>query len=168
MNSKPNNPGRRADLALVLLVWGFSAAILWAAWHLPPPQFDPLGPARMPMALAIVLILLGVGILVENPRRRAAPAPIVATDESPAPLRPEIALAAIVVTVAYVGLMTFGLLGFRASTLLFVLGLGGILSRFRLRSMIPVAILAVAISFGFSWLFSEVLYVDLPHRGLLE
>ncbi|MDW4499333.1 tripartite tricarboxylate transporter TctB family protein [Sulfitobacter sp. D35] len=160
---------KRTDLALVLVIWMFSGAILWAAWQLPPPQFDPLGPARVPMAIAITLILIGAGILLSNLRPDPpAPDPADETGERPAPLQPRIALAAIAITVAYVAVMTFGIIGFRAATLLFVLGLGGVLSRFRLRSMIPVAILAVAISFGFSWLFAEVLFVDLPHRGFLE
>lgn len=170
MTRRPTNDRNRTDLALVLVIWGFSAAILWSAWNLPPPQFDPLGPARVPMAIAVVLILIGAGILISN---RVAPAPSdtgadLLAEETPAPLRPRIALAAIATTVAYVGVMTLGILGFRAATLLFVLGLGGVLSRFRIRSMIPVAILAVAISFGFSWLFAEVLFVDLPYRGLLR
>jgi hypothetical protein len=168
MTRRPTADRNKTDLALVLVIWGFSAAILWSAWHLPPPQFDPLGPARVPMAIAIVLIVIGAGILITNRHGGETTPPPDPTGARPAPLQPRIAFAAIAVTVAYVAVMTLGILGFRSATLLFVLGLGGVLSRFRMRSMIPVAVLAVAISFGFSWLFAEVLYVDLPYRGFLR
>jgi len=164
-----SSPARdRTDLALVLVIWAFSAAILWSAWHLPPPRYDPLGPARVPMAIAITLILIGAGILISNRLRREPAVPAPSDDTRAAPLQPRIAFAAIAITVAYVGVMTLDILGFRAATLLFVIGLGGVLSRFARRSMIPIAILAIAISFGFSWLFAEVLFVDLPYRGFLR
>jgi len=54
------------------------------------------------------------------------------------------------------------LLGFREATVPFVVLLGGTLCRFRGSTMLVIIVCALAIAIGFSWLFSEILYIDLP------
>jgi hypothetical protein len=78
------------------------------------------------------------------------------------PLRPGIAAACIAIMAGYTAVMAFGILGFREATVPFVILLGGALSRFRRSTMLLLVPSAFAIAIGFGWLFSEILYVDLP------
>jgi putative tricarboxylic transport membrane protein len=161
-----SDPDGRADLLLALAVWAVSAAAYYGAALLPPPQFDPLGSAAIPKAIAVILAILAAIILG---RRclilRTAPAPAakpVNEKDVPAPLRLGIALASIAIIIAYVGVMDIGLLGFREATVPFVILLGGAMSRFRRSTMMVLVPLSLAIAIGFAWLFSGALYIDLP------
>jgi len=79
-----------------------------------------------------------------------------------APLQPTIAAAAIVIVFLYVLSMGLGWLGFREATIPFIIALGGALSRFRRSSMMVLIPAAFVLAFALAWLFSDVMYVDLP------
>jgi putative tricarboxylic transport membrane protein len=158
------DPDARADLILAVGVWVLAGAAYGGAEALPPPLFDPLGSAAAPKLVSIVLAVLAAAIVV---RRwlllRAAPAAREDDGgEAPAPLRPDVAAASIAITLGYAGVMTFGLLGFREATVLFVILLGGAMSRFRRSTMLALVPLALVVAIGCAWLFSAVLYIDLP------
>lgn len=155
----------RADLFLAIGVWALAAAAFYGAAILPPPVFDPLGSAAVPKFVAVILAILA-GLVVWRRwllLRVTAPAAGEAEERAEAPpLRPRVAVASIVVMLAYVGVMAFGLLGFREATVPFVILLGGVMSRFRRSTMIVVTPLAFLLAFGAAWLFSGALYIDLP------
>lgn len=162
--------GRR-DLLLALAVTLLAVVVYWQASLLPPPFFDPVGSAAVPKLVAIVLVLLAIGVVVE--RLRAKPgsaetgfAPEVVDDEPAAPA-PWTAFASIVLPVLYVSVMQAGWLAFAQASTLFVFALGALFSRFRPRLLlflVPVAFLA---GYGLDYIFTEILYVDLPQRSLL-
>jgi hypothetical protein len=58
--------------------------------------------------------------------------------------------------------MEAGLLGFRETAFVFILALGGILSRFSRRTMTILVPTAALLAAGLSWLFGGRLYIDLP------
>ncbi len=173
MHHLVSDPDGRVDLALAVVVWVVAAAVYLAAAQLPPPLFDPVGSAAIPKLVAVVLAFLATLIVVqrvmrgrrgrrETPALASAPAgdaDPVATD---APLRPGIAAICVVILAGYTAVMTFRILGFREATVPFVILLGGVLSRFRRSTLLILVPIALALSIGFSWLFSEVLYIDLP------
>jgi len=163
------DPDARADVILVAAVWGLAALTFYGASLLPPPLFDPLGSAAVPKFVAVAIALLAGTVLLRRltmARRAVAQgAAAPAADEDAAaggPLRPSIALASIGIIVAYVGVMGFGLLGFREATVPFVIALGGAMSRFRRSTMVVLVPLSFVIAFGLAWLFSGALYIDLP------
>lgn len=160
-----NDPDGRADLVLAAAVWIVSAVVYWGASLLPPPIFDPVGSAAIPKLISVVLAVLAALIVVQRMLELRG----VKTDgdnqrpEDPdMPLRPGLALACIFIMAAYAAMMNLGLLGFREATVPFVILLGGVLCRFRRSTMPVIVVCALAIAVGFSWLFSEVLYIDLP------
>jgi putative tricarboxylic transport membrane protein len=166
------NAEAREDLILALVILAFSILIHVMALSLPPPLFDPLGSAAIPKLVSAILVLIsliiGLGPFLRKPEAAgketlSAPA---SPEDVPPPLRPEIAAASIVIVVAYVASMSIGVLGFREATILFVIALGGVMSRFRGRTMIYLTIIALIIGFGFAWLFSEILYIDLPQSSV--
>lgn len=164
------DPDARADLILAAAVWGLAAIAFYGAALLPPPLFDPLGSAAVPKFVAVTIALLAAAIVVRRlmtagPIVEEGLAPPAAADDNTAvsaPLRPGIALASIAIIVAYVGVMAFGLLGFREATVPFVIALGGAMSRFRRSTMIVLVPLSFVIAIGLAWLFSGALYIDLP------
>jgi hypothetical protein len=77
-------------------------------------------------------------------------------------------MASIAIMLGYVAVMAFGLLGFREATIPFVILLGGVMSRFRRRTMLILTPLAFALAIGFGWLFAGALYIDLPVTRWLQ
>ena len=155
----------RAELILALCIMALSAAIWIAADRLPPPIFDPLGSAAVPKLVASLVMVLAVAMLVQrlrgNADRGAVPDPGEPT-EAAAPLRPGIAVGAFAAIAACPAVMEAGLLGFRETAFVFILALGGILSRFSRRTMTILVPTAALLAAGLAWLFGGRLYIDLP------
>lgn len=151
---------------LAVAVWAVAGIAFVGASMLPPPLFDPLGSAAVPKAVAIILAVLAAGVLAKRwllvRKEEAVVVLPVEPGETTAPLRPGIALVSMAIIIAYVGVTGAGLLGFREATVPFVILLGGVLSRFRRRTMIVLVPLAFVIAIGLWWLFTGPLFVDLP------
>jgi putative tricarboxylic transport membrane protein len=154
-----------AELILALCMIALSAAVWIAADRLPPPIFDPLGSGAVPKLVALLVIALAAAMLVQRLRgtadRGAVPDPGDPADTA-APLRPGIAVGAFAAIAACPALMDAGLLGFRETAFVFILGLGGILSRFSRRTMTILVPVAALLAVGLTWLFGGHLYIDLP------
>ena len=175
-----SDPDGRVDLALAIFIWSLAATVYVAAARLPPPIFDPVGSAAIPKAVAIVLALLAAGILAQRLLRvregsgvsegaaEAGEAGEADEGGAAAALRPGVAAACIAIMIGYTAVMAFGALGFREATVPFVILLGGALSGFRRSTMLVLVPSALAIAIGFGWLFSEILYVDLPVTRWLQ
>jgi putative tricarboxylic transport membrane protein len=159
------NGEAQAELILSLCLIFLSLAVWIAADRLPPPIFDPLGSAAVPKLVALLVAALSIAMLVERfigaADQGAVPGPSESTDAA-APLRPGIAMGAFVVMVGCPAAMEAGILGFRETTFVLILVLGGILSRFFWRTLTILVPTAAALAVGLSWLFGDVLFVDLP------
>lgn len=154
----------RGDLALAIGLLLFAALFWWEAAKLPPPFFDPLGSAAVPKAVALVLALLAVVVVAQRIAAGTAPLPAEAELEDQALVRnrPDVALASIAITVLYAGVMHYDILGFREASVVFVVALGAVLARFEKRVVLALIPIALLIGIGFTWIFTEVLYIDLP------
>lgn len=155
----------RAELVLALCLWGFAAAIWLAADRLPPPIFDPLGSAAVPKLVAAVIALLAAAMLVQRLAGQADEGAVPDPGDPVAeavPLRPGLAAGCFLAMAACPLVMSSGYLGFRETSAVFILLLGGLLSRLERRVMLILIPTALLLSFGFAWLFSGLLYIDLP------
>ena len=122
-------------------------------------QVAPRMPAPIPnlsAALLIVLALSGCTVLVESWRLGPESKP---AQKSDATWTKSLLVAGL--TVGYVLLLNYRLLGYVPSTLVFIVLTGLAISR-RPLSMIFVAILGICLSFGLHWVFTQVLVIDLP------
>jgi putative tricarboxylic transport membrane protein len=155
----------QAELILVLCIICLSTAVWIAADRLPPPIFDPLGSAAVPKLVAVLVAALAAAMLVERyigaADRGAVSDPGNPTDTA-APLRPSIAVGAFVAMAGCPAAMESGIFGFRETTFVFILALGGLLSRFSRGTMVILVPIAAVLAVALSWLFSGLLYVDLP------
>lgn len=155
----------RAELILAFCMMVLSAAVWIAADRLPPPIFDPLGSGAVPKLVASLVMVLAVAMLVQRLRgiadRGAVPDPGDPA-EAVTPLRPGIAISAFAAIAACPAMMEAELLGFRETTFVFILALGGVLSRFSRRTMTILVPTAAMLAIGLSWIFGGHLYIDLP------
>lgn len=149
----------RADVALALAVGGFAALLLLEATKIPPPFFDPLGSAAVPRGVAIALAVLAALVLLRALASLPWPARLPAEGYRP---RPDIAIGIIVVAIAYIAAMDFGLLGFQAATILFVALASALLGRFRLRMCLIGVLVGLVVGIGGTYLFTHVFYIALP------
>ncbi|MCA9120173.1 MAG: tripartite tricarboxylate transporter TctB family protein [Planctomycetaceae bacterium] len=72
------------------------------------------------------------------------------------------AMAFVVVTILYVGLLSLNFVGFTIGTFGFVALAGLVFTRFQIRALLPLVIVATAMSFGLSYVFTELFSLVLP------
>jgi putative tricarboxylic transport membrane protein len=148
---------RQRDVVLAVAVLAIAALVLWESRRIPPPFFERIGPAALPVAIGLLLAALALGLLVWR---------LVATgrrDEAPAfDFRPARSLAMLALFAAYVAAMQQGLLSFRLATVAFVVGAGIAMTGLRPRPVAVLAALAVLTALGTQFVFTRVFYVDLP------
>ncbi|GAB5377315.1 MAG: hypothetical protein AcusKO_37770 [Acuticoccus sp.] len=149
----------RADVALALSVGGFAALLLWEADKIPPPFFDPLGSAALPNAIALVMAVLATIVLLRAVAAHPFPALVRPTDYRP---RPDIALGIVILALAYVAAMEYGVLGFRAATVLFVALACALLGRLQPRIALVGVLVALVVGFGGAYIFTNVFFIALP------
>ncbi len=179
--AEPRPPGRlgqrligsaaaRRDLVLAAALTVFSVVLYQQAALLPPPFFDPLGSAAVPKFVALVLLALAAGLVVQRAFGLAEGGmamPTNVTAEAPVRPAPLAAIGAIILPILYVASMQAGLLAFAQASSLFVLALGGLFARWRWRNLALLLPLALLTGYGLDYIFTEILYVDLPQRSLL-
>ena len=162
----------RWDLLLALAVTLLGVVVYWQADQLPPPFFDPLGSAAVPKLVALILIGLSVAVVLDRLRGKPGAADLdagIPTPKGEEPVEPAVwtALASIVLPVLYVAAMQAGVLAFAQASTLLVLALGALFARFQPRLMLALVPIAFIAGYGLDYLFTNVLYVDLPQRSLL-
>lgn len=145
-----------ADWVLAAMMVVASVAGFAASFGLPPPALEPIGPAMFPRATAIILFLLALRVLWEA---------LLSSSETAAPgyrRRYDLLIILAVATVLYIGVMQLAWLGFREAKVVYVFVLAMALFDLKVRYLLPVAVLAIVLGAGLSWLFTSLLYVDLP------
>ena len=165
-----------ADLVLAVALVGLSFFVILESLKLRPSAYEPLGPAFLPRALGVSLIILAIPIFVQGVKKwrmrpsagdhRAARSQTeseATTQESRK--RPLLSLFTGFATVVYI--FSIRLIGFRISTVVLVLVLGAALYR-RERKGRPatfftiLVVLAVGISQLLYFVFTQILVVNLP------
>jgi hypothetical protein len=150
----------RTDIGVSLVVIVLCSAVLWQAAAMPPGTFEPLGSAPVPQATAGLIILLCLWVM-----GRAAlglrRGDVVANPEAPVPRSMDAAVV-FALTVVYVLIMAFRLMGFALVTSLFLFVAIGFLVRFERRLLPWAAGIGLAMGYGCLYLFTRVFVVDLP------
>jgi putative tricarboxylic transport membrane protein len=135
--------------------------VMLGARDIPPPIYDPLGSAAMPVIVAGLIAILAV---VDAGQRILAARHARAENarEEQLPERLRLAAAFSVLAVAYVAAMSTGMLGFEGATALFAVGSMLLLARFRRSAILPAIVIAAMIAFGGYWFFTQLFFVALP------
>lgn len=147
--------------ASCLLSIALSAVVIWDVSDLPPPMFGPIGSGDLPAAVAWILIALALAVLASRHlrRRREATLGVRGSGHRPAVGRTVAVLAFTMVYALAVSLgeVDFGLLstGYLALTIVYLARPRG------LWLLVALGISAI-IGFGSDYLFTNVLFIDLP------
>ena len=169
MTAQEKNSWTDIILGSVFILFG--AGIYAATLDLPGSTYDPLGPAFMPRALGICCVLCSVVIMYHGILKRSAAMKTRERAEKPPQTalftrHPLTALAAMAFVFFYILALDLGVSGFRTLTVVFVLGLGGLLIKAErkgsaVKKGIVLSLLAVFLSMGLFYLFTQVFIVDL-------
>ncbi len=107
----------------------------------------------------VFFVLLFIGVVVVNHFRLKPSNPELASSNR---MRYDYAVGTLAMTVAYVLLMGLGVLPFVWATILFVVGTGLFLTRMDKNKWIPIAEVALLMSFGLHYIFTQLFTIDLP------
>ncbi len=155
------------DILVGVAALGVSVAAWVSAAGLPPPRFDPLGSASVPLTVATILSGFGVVILIQGLRRLSQPRPAPSDpadrpQDRPARLRPWLTVAFFAMTVAYVWALSTERVRYSEATAGFLVAAGLVLGCRRPLPLAFLMIAAILLGYGGRYLFTRVFYVDLP------
>jgi len=148
------------DLALVMVLTVLSAVVFVATADLPVPRWEPIGPAALPRAIAVLLLLLSSLLLV---RRLLGLGGAVAEREALGYV-PRYGRAAALVAVMAAGAaaMNLGWLSYRPMAFLAVVLGGLIVCGFDRRHLLSLALMGLVLALGIHFLLTSVLITRLP------
>jgi len=153
----------RRDTGIGVGLLAFCGLLYWQAGLVSAPPFVPIGPAFYPRVMLILLAGLAVWLIAEDLLRRRAPARKAAKPTASAPNYRKVLLGFIIFLAYVAGL---SLIGYLASTFLFVLGFGWSIGPRNIREMPKLVVIAIGTALATYLIFEKYLYVFLP-QGLL-
>ncbi len=152
----------RRDTAIGVGLLAFCALLFWQAGLVSAPPFVPIGPAFYPRVVLVLLAGLALWLIAEDLLRGRAPARKAAKPAGPAPNYRKVLLGFIVFW-GYVA--SLSLVGYLASTFLFVLGLSWSIGPRNVRELPKLVVISVGTTLATYLIFEKYLYVFLP-RGM--
>lgn len=186
-----NSVTAKNDIGLMTFIIAVCVAVLVESWDLPPGTFEPLGSGPVPQTIAFIIIGLCSIVLVRaiitlvrhnDMQRTGEKVNLEAEDKvtgfSP---RPWSALAVLLLSGVYIGILYLGILGFGIVTVFFLFGIivflvgmeplrafGRLISTFdrqhlaAARPVLIAAVIALVMGFGCEIVFTKIFYIDLP------
>ena len=153
------NPKYEIALAIGLIV--FSIIVYIASLSLPEPEYEPLGSAALPQGLAVVMSFLCLIMLARAiPRLKTFEAKV---DPNPEVIpRPWISAGVFFLTVVFVGVLDFGILSFVPAGIIYLTGVGFLLTHRSLKQLPWVIAFSVVVTVSSFLLFTKMFYIDLP------
>lgn len=161
----------RTDLILGIILLLGSIFIFAISLRIPSSPYEPLGAAFLPKTLSGFIGLLSVILIVSSlyqgnkVDRKSEKVLSEQTTKDSCQRRPLLAWAVVISIFLYIFLMPF--IGFRLATFIFMISLGTVIYR-REKSSKPLThyltllMIALTLSFGLHYLFTSVMFVNLP------
>ena len=153
----------RRDTAIGVGLLVFCGILYWQAGFVSAPPFVPIGPAFYPRVVVILLAGLAVWLIAEDLLRGRAPAR-KATKVAGSAANYRKVLLGFIIFLGYVAGLS--LIGYLASTFLFVLGLSWSIGPRNVREIPKLGVIAIVTTLATYLIFEKYLYVFLP-QGLL-
>ena len=153
---------RNLEIGVSALLIVASAAIFVETLELPPPVYDPIGPAAFPRVLSVIIGILALVVIVSAVRRPS----LAAVQDGGQPrtyrLRPDLALGSTLLTTGYVVLLAFRPFSFAVLTTLYLVVQIMLLFDFERRRLPAAVLLAAVFGFGSDYIFTQLFFIDLP------
>ena len=144
------------DRILGCLLIFLCGTVYWATGELPPPSYEPLGPAAFPRILAVAIAVLCVPLIIK-PMRYEKTQP-----EDGVTHTPWMAVWLMLAAVAFAVALQTRIVPFYVTATLFLAVSMAVLTRFDRRGWLPTLSVSPAIGFGLHYTFTHVFIIDLP------
>ena len=160
MNTQVNDRrGGIVDICLSLFLFVVCGMTLYEAGKLPDPDYEPLGPAFLPVWLAWMIIILAAVVLIRGIKVTAAGQK---SEKPSSPFITPLALFSILFSFLYVAVMYFELIGYKLASIFYITILGYSLTHFKIKGLIISLIIALIATLGSHYIFTKVLVIALP------
>lgn len=156
-----NSVNPKAEIALSISLIIFSAVVYYFSLELPDPVYEPLGSAALPKGLAVIMSLLSLIIIV-----RAIPK--IKTYKSKTNIgdgvtsRPKLAILIFIITLIFIGILDFGVLGFLPAGIIYLSTIGYFMTHRNLKRFPWVIAFSVILTVFSYYVFTKFFYIDLP------
>jgi putative tricarboxylic transport membrane protein len=156
-----NSVNPKAEIALSISLIIFSGVVYYFSLELPDPVYEPLGSAALPKGLAVIMSLLSLIILVRAiPKIKTYKATTNTGDNVTS--RPKLAILIFIITLIFIGILDFGILGFLPAGIIYLSTIGYFMTHRNLKRFPWVIAFSVILTVFSYYVFTKFFYIDLP------
>lgn len=156
-----NSVNPKAEIALSISLIIFSAVVYYFSLELPDPVYEPLGSAALPKGLAVIMSLLSLIIIVRAIPKIKTYKSITHTSDG-ITSRPKLAILIFIITLIFIGILDFGVLGFLPAGIIYLSSIGYFMTHRNLKRFPWVIAFSVILTVFSYYVFTKFFYIDLP------
>ena len=156
-----NNVNPETEIALSISLIIFSIIVYYFSLELPEPEYEPLGSAALPQGLAVIMSLLSLIVIIRAIPKIKTYKPTTNTDEI-VTSRPKLAILIFIITLIFIGILDFGILGFLPAGIIYLSTIGYLMTHRDLKSFPWIVAFAVILTVFSYYVFTKFFYIDLP------
>ena len=156
-----NNVNPKTEIALSISLIIFSIIVYYFSLELPEPEYEPLGSAALPQGLAVIMSLLSLIVIVRAIPKIKTYKPTTNTDDN-VTSRPKLAILVFIITLIFIGILDFGILGFLPAGIIYLSTIGYLMTHRNLKSFPWIVAFAVILTVFSYYVFTKFFYIDLP------
>ena len=156
-----NNVNPKTEIALSISLIIFSIIVYYFSLELPEPEYEPLGSAALPQGLAVIMSLLSLIVIIRAIPKIKTYKPKTNTDDN-VTTRPKLAILVFIITLIFIGILDFGILGFLPAGIIYLSTIGYLMTHRDLKSFPWIVAFAVILTVFSYYVFTKFFYIDLP------
>ena len=156
-----NNANPKTEIVLSISLIIFSIIVYYFSLELPEPEYEPLGSAALPQGLAVIMSLLSLIVIAKAIPKIKTYKPTTNTDDKIIP-RPKLAILIFIITLIFIGILDFGILGFLPAGIIYLSTIGYLMTHRDLKSFPWIVAFAVILTVFSYYVFTKFFYIDLP------
>ena len=156
-----NNVNPTTEIALSISLIIFSIIVYYFSLELPEPEYEPLGSAALPKGLAVIMSLLSFIVIVRAIPRIKTYKPTTNIDNN-VTSRPKLAILVFIITLIFIGILDFGILGFLPSGIIYLSTIGYLMTHRDLKRFPWILAFSVVLTVFSYYVFTKFFYIDLP------
>lgn len=150
------------DRILGCVLIALCGLVYWGTMDLPPPTYEPIGPAALPRLLAIVVAVLSLPLVIKP---ASYPQSVSReTEQGGEVIRPTpwMAVALMALSVVFAMVMQSRMVPFSILATAYLVVVMGVMTRFRRSAWLVTLIVSPVIGFGLEYIFTHIFIIDLP------
>ena len=156
-----NQVSPKSEIILCVSLIIFSGIVYYFALELHDPEYEPLGSAALPKSLSVIMSILSLIVIFRAiPRiKNYKSEPKINTEVIS---RPKLSIIIFIITLIFIGVLDFNILGFLPSGILYMTLVGYLMTHRDLKRLPYVVCFAVILTVSSFYIFTKFFYIDLP------